>query len=151
MLLLASTAVAAVFCLLYITKPVILTPPTVGMPPIQESREILASTLPKGPELMPPSESLPGEPAEKSQPTPRPLASNPKNAPPATGSESGFEESNLRVQHVLTAESPGGDLSRIVLDVPVLYQSRNLRWTEEEVATARNLLDRLERVVTRLA
>jgi hypothetical protein len=30
-----------------------------------------------------------------------------------------------------------------VLDVPVLYQSRNLRWTEEEVATARNLLDRL--------
>lgn len=144
LLLLASTAVAAVFCLLYITKPVILTPPTAGLPPIiQESKEILSSTLPKGPELMPKGDSLPGEPAEINQPTQRPLASNPNSAPPASGSESGFEESNLRVQHVLTAETPGGDHSRIVLDVPVLYQSRNLRWTEEEVATARDLLNRL--------
>jgi len=142
-LLLASTAVAAVFCMLYITKPVILTPPTAALSPLPAGKEILASTHPQGPGLMPKSDSLPGEPAGKNKPSQRPLASNPKSAPPATGSESGFEESNLRIQHVLTAETPGGDLSRIVLDVPVLYQSRNLRWTDDEVATARELLNRL--------
>ena len=54
-----------------------------------------------------------------------------------------FEETNLRIQHVLTAEAPGGHLDRIDLDVPVLYQSRNLRWTTEEAADARELLVRL--------
>ncbi len=54
-----------------------------------------------------------------------------------------FEETNLRVQHVLTAETPGGQLARIDIDVPVLYQSRNLRWTAAEVPDARALLIRL--------
>ena len=54
-----------------------------------------------------------------------------------------FEQTNLRIQHILTAEAPGGHLARINLDVPVLYQSRNLRWTAAEVTEARALLARL--------
>jgi hypothetical protein len=54
-----------------------------------------------------------------------------------------FEETNLGIQHVLTAQAPTGDLCRIVLDVPVLYQSRQLRWTERDVEEARDLLVRL--------
>jgi hypothetical protein len=34
-------------------------------------------------------------------------------------------------------------LDRIVLDVPVLYRSRELRWTADEVAKARQLLVQL--------
>ena len=54
-----------------------------------------------------------------------------------------FEQTNLRIQHILTAEAPGGHRAKIDIDVPVLYQSRNLRWTTTEVATARDLLIRL--------
>jgi len=54
-----------------------------------------------------------------------------------------FEETNLRVQHILTAEAPNGHVNRIDIDVPVLYQSRNLRWTTAEVSEARSLMLRL--------
>ena len=54
-----------------------------------------------------------------------------------------YEETNLRVQHILTAEDPSGHVNRIDIDVPVLYQSRNLRWTAAEVSEARGLMLRL--------
>lgn len=126
-LLLTSTAVAAAFCLLYITKPVI-TP----------NRALETSDFTPLAAVAPSTEAL--------QPTlenDQPVSISPSTTKPAAGSKSGFEESNLRVQHILSAETPGGDISRIVLDVPVLYQSRNLRWTESEVASARELLTRL--------
>jgi hypothetical protein len=44
---------------------------------------------------------------------------------------------------VIDAESPSGDVNRLTIDVPVLYRSRNLRWSQEEATRARDLLDRL--------
>ena len=91
--------------------------------------------------LLPSSDRLPGE---SSSPTPNHDSTTPPHATlPSLLSGSPYEETNLRIQHILKAEGPGGFLARIDLDVPVLYQSRNLRWTPEDVAAARNLVGRL--------
>jgi hypothetical protein len=130
-LLFTSTAVAALFCLMYITKPVIMasqnpipTPPPSPAPPH-------ASSTTANVALIPAKEELPGE----------------KTTPPDHASSSpaaaAFEQTNLRIQHILTAEAPGGHLAKIDIEVPVLYRSRNLRWTAAEVAEARTLLVRL--------
>ncbi|RPJ32461.1 MAG: hypothetical protein EHM17_13200 [Verrucomicrobiaceae bacterium] len=146
-LLFASTAVAALFCLLYITKPVIVPAPAMIAPaPAGKPATAPAGVIEAEPatnttaSLLPSRSILPGE----GQPQePDPVTSDPRSALPGPPSVSAFEETNLRVQHVLTAQAPGGQLDRIVLDVPVLYQSRNLRWTTGEVAKARELLIRL--------
>jgi hypothetical protein len=141
-LLFLSTAFAAVFCFLYITKPVLIPGPAMIAPgsPIKMPMPD-ASSPPPAPaasaSLLPAGDSLPGEGDAHPIPTdPRRVAA----VPPAA---SHYEETNLRIQHVLTAEAPGGQMDRIILDVPVLYQSRNLRWTAEEVVAARELLIRL--------
>ena len=59
------------------------------------------------------------------------------------GDGSGLEATNARVQHILSANNGAGELSKIVLDVPVLYQTRTMRWTPSDVAEARSLLNRL--------
>jgi len=139
-LLSASTALAATFCLLYITKPVI-QPARPGGPPStpatapQPATAALATPPAVRSGLMPSSDRLPGETAST-----KPLAADPRRILPGPPSASAFEETNLRIQHILTAEAPGGHLDRIDIDVPVLYQSRNLRWTATEVAQARTLL-----------
>ncbi len=136
-LLFASTAVAATFCLAYITKPVILagSSPSASSP----SEKVVASNSitpdPSG-KIIPDETSLPGDPAAQ------PGAPSGNN-PPASPLEADFEETNIRIQHVLDAESPSGDISRIVIDVPVLYRSRNLRWTQTQAEEARVLLGRL--------
>jgi len=143
-LLCASTGLAALFCVMYITKPVIVAPANADTPaPTGVSMENPAAAKPATAphnSLMPSSNQLPGEkgaaPANS-----RPLAANPRQAPSAPNAAS--EETNLRIQHILTAEAPGGSLARIDIEVPVLYQSRNLRWTSSEVAEARTLLVRL--------
>lgn len=147
-LLFASTAVAALFCLLYITKPVILPGPAMIVP-AASGKPAATPSLPgaldavadsgSAASLMPSRSALPGE----NQPPDKPVSSDPRSSLPSPPAVSAFEETNLRVQHVLTAEAPGGHRDRIVLDVPVLYQSRMLRWTANEVADARKLLVRL--------
>ena len=152
-LLSLSTAIAALFCLMYITKPVILS----SSPPITVPSKKPIPSAPSAPSdltpaiadgspaqagLMPDSDRLPGE----TGPPPsgvNPTASVSNRTLSAPSTLPGFEETNLRIQHILTAEAPGGHRSRIDLDVPVLYQSRNLRWTPEDVQEARNLLVRL--------
>ena len=133
-LLFASTAVAALFCLMYITKPVILASqspiPTYTPPPATTAPKTTAA--PVNVALMPANDQLPGEKTTKD------------TAPDRTSSPAAaFEQTNLRIQHILTAEAPGGHLAKIDIDVPVLYRSRNLRWTAAEVADARALLARL--------
>lgn len=136
-LLFASTAVAATFCLAYITKPVILADPT---PTDAPTHKEVAANVPSPalvPEkLLPDPSSLPGD-------NQHPLTGSPGDRPPAASLTSEFEETNIRVQHILDAESPAGDISRIIVDVPVLYRSRNLRWSQAEAAEARELLARL--------
>lgn len=134
-LLFTSTVVAALFCLMYITKPVIMASqgnlrgdtenfllPRVRGP---------ATSSPKNASMLPAQDHLPGE---------KPMGAIPRSSQSAIAV---FEQSNLRIQHILTAEAPGGQVARIDLDVPVLYQSRNIRWTPTELAEARSLLTRL--------
>lgn len=130
-LLLASTTAAAVFCMMYVTKPVIVTTGEAAQSRGETPAPRPADKEASGKGLLPSSRNLPGESAGSDRSAIR---------PPVTSS---FEETNLRVQHILSAEAPGGHASRIDLEVPVLYQSRNLRWTHAEVAEARELLVRL--------
>ena len=92
---------------------------------------VKANPAPAKSSIMPDKDRLPGEKTTGATP----LSASPSTTP--------FEQTNLRIQHILTAEAPGGHTSKIDLDVPVLYQSRNLRWTPAEVAEARELLIRL--------
>ncbi len=136
-LLVASTAVAAVFCLMYITKPFIMSPRE-GIP-ADPAAPVLAKAIVTVAQsgLMPSHDRLPGEKSTRETPRDAGIPGHSSATPVA------FEQTNLRIQHILTAEAPGGHLARINLDVPVLYQSRNLRWTAAEVAEARALLTRL--------
>lgn len=118
-LLLFSTALAALFCYLYITKPIFDTVPNA----VRATPE-----SPAPPEITPP-------------PTPAATPTATAKAP----THAGLEETNLRVQHILTAESPGGRADRIELTVPVLYRSRHLLWSDAEVDTARQLMEKLVR------
>ena len=139
-LLVTSTALSAVFFGLYLTKPVIAAsvspaandmamdpaPPMLPGPALQKPQEV----------LLPNDKALPGDKFSKPQSAdPRRLGSA------ANGSAAAYEETNLRVQHVLNARGPDGeDLGKVTLEVPVLYGSRTMRWTPEEVARARALL-----------
>lgn len=136
-LLLASTTIASLFCFLYIAKPVVQTSPSIlsavpqpDAPAKPETPAAASGTAEPSAGLLPGKDRLPGDPAPPQAPAP--LAKFPV-----------FEETNLSVQHVLTAQAPAGDLCRIVLDVPVLYQSRHFRWNEADVLQARELLGRL--------
>ena len=147
-LLLLSTSVAGLFCYLYLTKPVIVSspapaavaksePPAVpaAVPVPAPAPVTLAKAEPKPtPALAPSPKRLPGDSATA------PAA--PKETLGKTGA-SAFEETNLRVQHILIAEAPGGARSRLEFEVPVLYRSRNLRWSKQEVTRARELLGKL--------
>ncbi len=135
-LLIASTGIAALFCLMYITKPVVLGSQVEMLP--EKNRPVVAGAELAKSQLMPDKNRLPGENTQVGQ-TPDAV----RNTLSQSRSSAAFEQTNLRIQHILTAEAPGGHLAKIDLDVPVLYQSRNLRWTPSEVAEARELLVRL--------
>lgn len=139
-LLAVSTLMAGVFCFLYINKPVIVTDANGGILPTHSSD--LRSPTPANKSLIAPSDAAKtGNPAGANDQAPGVRASEPQNL---SGKGSSFEETNLRIQHVLGAQSvEGDDLGRVILDVPVLYQSGAIRWTQEDVTQARSLLDRI--------
>jgi hypothetical protein len=120
-LLFLSTATAAIFCLAYITKPVVLTYPADSAIPGVSQMKPLPSMTPPAPNSIGIEAVIP----------PAPMTS-------------GYEETNIRMQHILDVESPSGDIQRMVIDVPALYKSRNLRWSQDDAAQARILLQRLE-------
>lgn len=145
-LLLLSTALSTAFCVLYLTKPVIQTAPEAQAEPKPEppvKQEPVPATVPpkvmdgiladqprQAPSLLP-GNRLPGE------------STMPKTARPSRLATGTMEQTNLSVQHVLNAQISQGDLCRIILDVPVLYNSRQLRWTQADVDQARHLLTRM--------
>jgi hypothetical protein len=149
--LLLSTSVAGLFCYLYLTKPVI--EPSA---PTASQAAAPAPAADKAPAPLPAQPTSPQPLAEAKPQKPTPLAPSsqrlpgdltPAPAPPSqalgkTGAGV-FEETNLRVQHILIAEAPGGTRSRLEFEVPVLYRSRNLRWSKQEVVRARELLGKL--------
>lgn len=140
-LLAMSTGLAAVFCGLYLTKPVVLagtSGPSTALAPDAPST---LSANPATPALIPSDQGLPGDETPA-----RPAPADPRGMVSAASDKSSnpFEETNLRVQHVLAAQGPDGEnLGKILLDVPVLYRSRSLRWTPDQVERARDLLARI--------
>jgi len=130
-MLVASTAVAVGFCVAYINKPVIVE--ATQNSPTGTAAQAVPSPLPVGAEPA----ANPPIPSRK-----KPIASAAVIQPvPPTHQD--YEETNVRMQHVLMAEASNGLASRVDLDVPVIYRSRNLRWTQAEVAEARALLAEL--------
>jgi hypothetical protein len=122
------------------TKPVIVAGRQPGPAATANSPSpVFASSQAKPTDsLLPRSGALPGDVTKPQPADPRRLASAQE------GPENAFEETNLQIQHVLKAQGPGGeDLGKIDLKVPVLYRSRALRWTPEEVAKARDLMVRI--------
>lgn len=147
LLLLASTALAGAFCYLYISKPITLSPVPATVPvavahPQPPAAIARPTPVAKPAGLVPNADQLPGDRLSP-PPAAHPGPISPRRAIPSGSPTTAFEETNLRIQHILTAETPAGDLSRIVLDVPVLYQTGTLAWTQTEVAEARELLKRL--------
>ena len=133
-----STVMAGIFCYLYINKPVIVAEassgqsPTLAASPLEKISPQSTSSNDRDSEAGP---SVTGTPSPEIRP------SEPQNL---TGNGSAFEETNLRIQHVLGAQSTEGeDLGRVILDVPVLYQSGAIRWTQDDVEKARSLLSRI--------
>lgn len=55
----------------------------------------------------------------------------------------GWEATNLKVQHILMADTGHHSQEKIVIDVPVLYQTRTMRWSPADVVKARTVLGRL--------
>lgn len=145
-LLTASTLLASLFCYLYLTKPVIVSAAPAIAPPATEAAAASPpavsqpATTPAA--LLPGDDHLPGD-SRSASTAPDLPGIRPDKPLPGARSIPAFEETNLRIQHILTAESPAGDLSRIVLDVPVLYQTGNLAWTDVQVAESRVLLEDL--------
>lgn len=142
-LLFLSTLTAAFFCLLYITKPI--TGPSAPSGPLRPQASSPPATPQATPPAIPPTTGgrlLPGK-ALPEPSTPGPTPAQTKLTPASAPMHSTYEETNLRVQHILNAKAPGGHVNRIDIDVPVLYQSRNLRWTTAEVSEARSLMLRL--------
>jgi len=145
-MLITSTLLSAVFCLLYITKPVVNITSAGGNPADQapvatEPHQGPAPALPAGESgLMPNPSRLPGDPGTRVAASESP---DRRSELPSGSASSALEETNLKIQHVLSAESPDGELARIVVDVPVLYQSRQLRWSASQVAEAEALLAQL--------
>lgn len=136
-LLLTSTAMAAVFCALYISKPVIQVNPQPGQNLLVGQTGEPAKAPATEAAIDSPAEALPGDAVK------RPAAIEPQAI--ASNGVEGFEETNLRIQHVLGATGPDDEnLGRITLEVPVLYQSGGIRWSKEDVSKARSLLARVE-------
>ena len=155
-LLAISLCLSAVLCWMYVTKPVIVAASTdeagVASDSSLDSTGAAAAST-KGEksvgkraqsELVPSDSGLPGSRASGSK---RVSSSASKPIDPlklmASGNGTGWETTNARVQHILRADSGNGELTNIVLNVPVLYQTRTMRWTPGDVANARLILTRL--------
>lgn len=133
-LLIFSTGIAGLFCFMYITKPFMDTsvdshiPKTDAVDPIKkrisqnqivtEKKAVSQKKLNEGP---------------------RDAGISEKNIP----APKNYEHTNLKIQHILTAETSSGHFSKLNIEVPVLYEGRNLRWTSSEIANARDLLSKL--------
>lgn len=157
-----SLCMSALLCWLYVSKPVIApaaVAPSVQTSPAEEaetSNPVVvkpAAADGKIKSLAPSETRLPGEQAEPTAAPPEaPVAAAPLKVAPGklaalrgNGSAEGlgWESTNLKVQHILSADSGGGELEKIILNVPVRYQTRTMRWTTADIEKARNVLARL--------
>ena len=155
-----STCLSAVLCYMYVTKPVIVAPAVdAGVPSNEQSAALSPSdaestsirqSSSKGAasSLIPSDSALPGMKPAAGVPPPKgarpgtPQAIDPRQLL-VSGAGTGWEATNSRVQHILSADIGNGERTKIVLNVPVLYQTRTMRWTPTDVKKAREILTRL--------
>ena len=172
-LLSASVCLSAVLCWMYVSKPVIVTAAPTSVdnsflvePQLEDKGlEPLGTPLATSnnvPSLIPSDDKLPGE--EPSQKNSSQRGSEPKihavtpqvadnDSIQSSSENTGWENTNLKVQHILRADNGDGELEKIILTVPVRYESRTMRWAPQDVLQARNILSRLmvyERDLNRL-
>lgn len=144
-LLIFSTLCAVFFCWLYVTKPTNVVQSTNSSE--QKDESVDASTLTSSEGTSETSEdssfdsldsnSLPGD-ADTSSYKSIPIAQT-----PATESNEGFEETNDTIQHILTAQNSTSS-ERIIIEVPVIYQTRGLRLDPEKAKEAQRVLRALK-------
>lgn len=145
-LLIASLLLSSILCWLYVTKPVIVenvasNASESGMETSGPGGQSASSRVAA---LVPSSDALPGETSSEDN-IPRKISPGQLAASSLAVSpfSPGWESTNLKVQHILSADTGGEELEKIVLDVPVLYQSRSLRWTHDNITQARKIMQRL--------
>ncbi len=161
----SSICLSALLCWMYVTKPVIVQGDPVQGDPSGDSASPESTAMAAGeksggkgktsetgspsaaslPAIVPSEKSLPGDDssgADHSSPEavdPGALVKKIASVGPAPG----WERTNLRIQHILSADPGNGALEKIVLNVPVLYQTRTMRWTPSDIAKAREVMARL--------
>jgi len=152
-----SVCLSGVLCWMYVTKPV-MAPAAVTAAETKEdlTKNVIKVTpvvdIAKGVPLVPSENLLPGESPDTAAAVKGARSSNPVSIPPrqlskikagASTEGDGWENTNLKVQHILSADSGSGELEKIILNVPVRYETRSMRWTPEDIKKARNVLARL--------
>lgn len=145
-LLTFSTLSAVFFCYLYVTKPVAVSP--TSSVPITETEADTHSDSSSSPKSFDSlgANSLPGEGSANSPTIESPASVNssiPLAENDSTKGLVGFEETNDRVQHVLTAQNNNSS-ERIILEVPVIYRTRGLRFGPEQANEAQRVLRALK-------
>lgn len=146
-LLAFSTLSAIFFCWLYVTKPTtVVAEPNSPVLPESESPSLdeKASSEPSSFAALTQT-SLPGD--DSPRPTQVDASNNGVAIPLAqsisTASEIGWEETNDRIQHVLEAQDANAS-ERLILQVPVIYQTRGLRFGPTEAKEAARILRALK-------
>lgn len=166
-LLLTTTSAAAFFCWLYITKPTTIVAPAdteqvsnteqaIPGNPVEEDMtepDAISSTASKAADITsfeaPSPDSFPGSSQAKDAASISPVnpASGSSFIPLANSSSTkgkpSWEETNDRVQHIITAQN-GDNSERIILEVPVIYMTRGMRLGPKEAEEARRILRAIE-------
>ncbi|MFC5049945.1 hypothetical protein ACFPK9_04900 [Rubritalea spongiae] len=145
-LLILSTLSAVFFCYLYVTKPsetIIVSGDTaIDEESVDEVTEAPTELVNSFEALA--SNSLPGESAPATQTSSTDsLDGIPLPETPSTADKLGWEETNDRVQHVVTAEF-GSESQRVLIEVPVIYQTRGLRLGPDQASEAQRVLRALK-------
>ena len=165
----ASTCLSALLCWMYVSKPVIVTAGSQDVQDLQTKAQAVlvgedapavvaarvepGNTEPKSlsGDLVPSNNTLPGAQASNAGSV---IVANPDSmdahelASVRAGGDTsdislGWEATNLKVQHILMADTGHHSQEKIVIDVPVLYQTRTMRWSPADVIKARTVLGRL--------
>jgi len=151
----ASTCLSALLCWMYISKPVIVSAGRQAGGQDQAAVELANGSVPAEAvsvgDLVPSNDALPGSVPSDSGAA---VVVNSATMDPSqlaavrarghlSDTSLGWETTNLKVQHILMADTGNEGQEKIVLDVPVLYQTRTMRWAPADVAEARAVLARL--------
>ncbi|SHK33167.1 hypothetical protein SAMN02745181_3630 [Rubritalea squalenifaciens DSM 18772] len=169
-LLLTTTSAAAFFCWLYITKPTTISAApekdelSLSKPPKdddstfelndvdqspQDSGSVQTERLSNPTDFIPPSDqTLPGlansaQGSHLSPVNPTRSANIPLANTPSTAGKASWEETNDRVQHIITAQR-NGNSERLIIEVPVIYMTRGMRLGPGQAEEARRILKAME-------